>query len=131
VHIIDLLYDDRYQGAGVMLGVFAVRTSMGLITAPWEIAFFARGHTHFGFRRSLITSAAVMIAMPVGYHYFGAAGVIWGTVAARATALLVLWPPAYAEGLLRLHRELLVPLFLALGYGLGRCVAWGLSVLLG
>src|SRR5690606_22250858 len=25
VHIIDLLYDDRYKGAGVMLGVFAIR----------------------------------------------------------------------------------------------------------
>jgi O-antigen/teichoic acid export membrane protein len=122
--VIELLYDDRYLGAGAMLGVFALRSSVGLMSAPWESAFFARGHTHFGFRRSLITSAAVMIAMPLGYHYFGAAGVIWGTVVARATALLVLWPAAHAEGWLKLHREMLVPAFLVLGYTLGQGVLW-------
>ena len=100
--VIDLLYDDRYQGASVILAVFAVRASIGVVVAPWESAFFARGQTHFGFRRALISSIALLIAMPLGFHWFGWQGVVWGTVVARATALLVLWPPAYLEGLAEL-----------------------------
>ncbi|MFT3927511.1 MAG: oligosaccharide flippase family protein [Myxococcales bacterium] len=119
--VIDLLYDDRYQGASVMLAVFAVRSSIGIMAAPWESAFFARGQTQFGFRRALVSSVALMIAMPLGYHWYGGQGVVWGTVLARASALLVLWPPAYTEGLLRFRRELLPLAFFGSGYALG-CV---------
>jgi O-antigen/teichoic acid export membrane protein len=125
--IIAFLYPDRYQGAGAMLSVFAFRTSIGLLAAPWESAFFARGHTHFGFRRSLITSIAVLVGMPLGYHWFGGVGVLWATVVARGTALLVLWPAAHVEGLIRYHRELLAPLFLVLGLALGSLLASGLT----
>jgi O-antigen/teichoic acid export membrane protein len=117
--VIDLLYDDRYQGASIMLAVFAVRASIGVMVSPWESAFFARGQTHFGFRRALVSSIALVIAMPLGYHWFGYHGVIWGTVAARATSLLVLWPPAYMEGLLSFRRELLPFGFFGGGYLLG------------
>ena len=117
--VIDLLYDERYQGASVILTVFAVRASIGVVVAPWESAFFARGLTHFGFRRALISSIALLIAMPFGYHWFGWQGVVWGTVVARATALLVLWPPAYLEGLLSFRRELLPIGFFGIGYLLG------------
>jgi len=117
--VIDLLYDDRYRAASVMLAVFAVRSSIGIMVAPWESAFFARGQTQFGFRRALVSSIALVIAMPLGYHWYGGQGVVWGTVVARATALLVLWPPAYAEGLLRLRRELLPLGFFGVGYALG------------
>jgi O-antigen/teichoic acid export membrane protein len=117
--VIEVLYDERYRGAGVILAVFAVRASIGTMIAPWETAFFARGITHFGFRRALISSIALLIAMPLGYQWFGWQGVIWGTVVARSTALLVLWPPAYIEGLLSLRRELLPAGFFAAGYLLG------------
>ncbi len=117
--VIDLLYDERYQGASIMLAVFAVRASIGVMASPWESAFFARGQTHFGFRRALVSSIALLVAMPLGYHWFGYVGVIWGTVLARATALLVLWPPAYVAGLLSLRRELLPFVFFAGGYLLG------------
>ena len=86
--------------------MFAVRASIGIVVAPWESAFFARGQTHFGFRRALISSIALLIAMPLGFQWFGWQGVVWATVVARATALLVLWPPAYLEGLLSFRREL-------------------------
>lgn len=117
--LVSLLYDDRYQAAGAMLAVFAVRASIGLMISPWESAFFARGLTHFGFRRALVTSVALLIAMPIGYWFYGGIGVVWGTVFARATAFLVLWPPAVSERLLRIHRELLPALCFGSGYALG------------
>ncbi len=119
--LIELVYDERYHAASAMLAVFSVRASLGLMLSPWESAFFARGHTQFGFRRALVSSVALLIAMPIGYAWYGGIGVVWGTVVARATAFLVLWPPAYAERLLRVHRELLPLAFFGLGFGLG-CV---------
>ncbi len=117
--LIELLYDERYHAASAMLAVFTVRASIGLMVTPWESAFFARGHTHFGFRRALLASISLLIAMPVGYALYGGIGVVWGTVFARATAFFVLWPPAYTERLIRFHRELLPVAFFGAGFVLG------------
>jgi O-antigen/teichoic acid export membrane protein len=117
--LIALLYDDRYLAAGSILRAFAVRASFALMAYPWESAFFAKGVTHFQFRRSLLSSVTLLLAMPLGYRFLGASGVIWGTVLARATPLLVLWPAAHKAGWIRYHRELLVPAFFVLGMGLG------------
>ena len=46
-----------------------------------------------------------------------------------AFAALALWPAARAHGILRLERELLVLVFLAVGYALGSGLSWLLSML--
>ncbi len=122
--VINFLYDDRYAGAGPMLQVIAARTSVSLVATACETCFFAIGLSSFGFRRNVVVSIAMVSAMPVGYHYGGAAGLLWGTVAARASALLLLWPAARPRGFFKLHRELLAPAFLAFGYGLGTVFTW-------
>jgi O-antigen/teichoic acid export membrane protein len=127
--LIALMYDDRYAEAGAMLQILAVRTVLSMVAAPCEMALLARGKSEFGFRRNLVMSIAVMIAMPVGYRYLGTQGLLWGTVAARATSLLVLWPAARAEGFLRLHRELLPLPFFLIGLALGELMVWLLPAL--
>jgi O-antigen/teichoic acid export membrane protein len=118
--LVGVLYDERYHGASVMLGAFALRSAFALMAYPWETAFFASGVTHFQFRRSVVNSVSLLLLMPIGFSWLGPQGVIWGTVLARGTPLLVLWPAAHKAGWIRYHREALVPVFLGLGYALGR-----------
>ena len=44
--------------------------------------------------------AVLLVAMPVGSYLGGVQGVLWGSVAARSMALVVLWPEASPEGFL-------------------------------
>jgi hypothetical protein len=63
---------------------------------------------------------ATFAAMPIGHHFGGTLGVIWGATIARMAALVTLWPAAYRQGFLRIRRELLVIPVFAIGYGIGR-----------
>ena len=121
--LIALLYPDRYQGAALMLRILAVRTSVQLVVHFCEICFVAQGQSQFSFRRNLAVSVMLLIAMPVGSAIGGVNGVLWGSVAARATALIALWPEARRRGFLRLSRELLALPYLAIGYGIGYCLS--------
>jgi O-antigen/teichoic acid export membrane protein len=125
--IIDLLYDERYQGAYRMLQVLALRTAIGLMAVPCETCLTARGNSVYGFRRNAFVAVSVLVLLPIGHWLWGIEGVLWATALARVTGLVALWPAARAHGILRLSRELLVPLFLGLGYLLGS----GLSFLIG
>lgn len=117
--LIRLLYDDRYQGAAVMLEILALRTSLGLLAAPCEVALVAMGLSKYGFHRNLFVAVATMIAMPVGSLVAGNLGVVWGATLARLAGLLAVWPAARERGILRLRRELLFIPFLAGGWCLG------------
>jgi O-antigen/teichoic acid export membrane protein len=122
--LITLLYDRRYVDAIPMLQILAVRTSVGLLAAPLETALTSQGHSVYGFRRNFFVGLSTFVAMPLGNAFWGVAGLLWGSTLARVAALAVLWPAARQRGLLRLRRELLAPLFLAVGYGLGGALAW-------
>ena len=117
--LIRLLYDQRYLGAIPMLQILALRTSVSLVASPCETALTAQGHSVYGFRRNAFVAVATLTLMPVGYYLNGPTGLLLATVVARATALVVVWPAARDRGILRFRRELLVPAFLALGFGLG------------
>lgn len=127
--IVHFLYPDGYSGAGEMLAVLAFRASASLLGAPWESAYNARGQSHFVFRRSLLIAVSVLVAMPVGFHLFGSSGLLWGTVVAQAAAVLVFWPAAHEDRLLKLHREVLPIAFLAVGFALGTLLEAGLDAL--
>lgn len=118
--IVHFLYDSRYHGAGVMLQILAVRSSLAVLAGPCERALLSQGLTMYGFRASAAVAVAIFIAMPVGHALGGATGLVWGTVLARAAAIPMLWPAARRTGVLRLRREILVFAFLGAGYLLGR-----------
>ncbi len=117
--LIDLMYDDRYQGAALVVQILAFRTGISMMGSLCEVCFVAQGQSVYSFRRNLVVSIALMIAMPVGSELGGMPGVLWGSVAARGLGLLALWPAARERGFLNLARELLVVPYLAIGYGLG------------
>jgi O-antigen/teichoic acid export membrane protein len=118
--IIDLLYDDRYLSAAPMLQILAFRTSLTLLAGPCETALFAHGFSIYGFRRNLAVAVSTFIAMPVGYAFGEAAGLLWGSAVARAAAFVAIWPAARRLGILSLRREFLFVPLLAGGYVLGR-----------
>jgi O-antigen/teichoic acid export membrane protein len=120
--IIHLLYDKRYQGAAPMLQILAFRTSLTVLASPCETALFAQGLSMYNFRRNLAVTACTFIAMPAGNALGGVLGLLWGTTAARAAALAMLWPAARERGILKLHREVLFIPFLGCGYALGRAL---------
>jgi O-antigen/teichoic acid export membrane protein len=122
--VIDLLYDDRYAEAGAMLRILAIRAAVQVSAALCENCFFAQGASQYGFRVNATVSPVLLLFMPIGHHFGGMQGMLWGTVAARLTALVVLWPAARARGFLRLEREAVPLLYLALGYGLGTLLVW-------
>jgi O-antigen/teichoic acid export membrane protein len=127
--IIDLLYDPRYLDAYRMLQILAVRTAFSLMAVPCETCLTARGLSVYGFRRNLFVAVSVFVFLPIGYYVAGIDGVLWATAVSRVAALVALWPAARVHGILRLERELLVPVFLAVGYALGSGLSWLLSML--
>jgi O-antigen/teichoic acid export membrane protein len=122
--LIDLLYDDRYQAAKAMLPVLALRMALVLMAQPCESYLTSLGLSRFGFRRHLFVVATMLPAMPLGHWLGGTMGLLWASTLARISGLVALWPAARERGILRLHRELLVVVFLALGYGLARVLRW-------
>lgn len=120
--IIDFLYDDRYVGAAWILSILTLRVTLSCIAVPMETCLFAMGHSHFGFTKSVCKMAAMVVGLPLGYHYYGLQGIVWATALSELPALFVLVPAFARRKLLLLRRELLVPLFFAIGVGLGHCV---------
>ncbi len=127
--LIGLLYDPRYQGAGVMLQLVALRGALTLLAVPCESVLTAHGRGEFGFRANLVLAASTLGLLPVGYFAAGARGVLWAMVAARPAAVLTLWRAARQHGLLRLGRELAALAFLVLGYSLGKVLLWLLNAI--
>lgn len=122
--VIDLLYDERYQAAAVMLQILALRTAIHISSILCETCFFAQGESSFSFRRNAFVSVAMLVSIPIGHTLGGIEGILWATVLARAFAFPVLWPAAKKRGFLLLHREILPIGYLAIGYGLGRVFDW-------
>jgi O-antigen/teichoic acid export membrane protein len=124
--LIHWLYDSRYYGAIPMLQILTVRTALALIASPCETALTAQGLSVYGFRRNLVVAVGTFLFMPLGHWLGGTHGLLWGTAAARALALGVLWPAARQRRILRIERELLaIPLFAA-GWGIGTVLLWWL-----
>jgi O-antigen/teichoic acid export membrane protein len=105
--IVRVLWDQRYADAGWILQVLCVRLAISLLVAPAETCLFSLGHTRYGFFRSLTRLLATLILLPVGWHFAGVKGVVWGTVAAEFPTILAVWPQSRRLGILRVRRELL------------------------
>jgi O-antigen/teichoic acid export membrane protein len=117
--IVRLLYDARYHDAVPMLQILALRTSIGLLAAPCEVALVAMGMSRYGFQRNLFVAVSTLVAMPIGGFLGGAPGVVWGATVARLAGLVAVWPAARERGILRLRRELLFLPFLGAGWSIG------------
>jgi O-antigen/teichoic acid export membrane protein len=124
--VISVLYDDRYADAGWMLRVLMVRTAIAGILTPCESCLFAVGYSRFGFIRSLLRVATVVIGLPLAMHFWGIFGVVWITALGDLPGALVMLYYFKKHGYLRPLRELIGPAFFALGL----LVGWPIAVVL-
>jgi len=128
--LIRVLYDDRWQGAAMMLRIIIVRTALSAVGAVVEAGLMAHGKAEYAFRKNAVSTACLLVFMPIGSHFGGVQGVLWASVAATGASLCVLWPAALRLGFFRLHRELVLFVYLGIGYGVGLGVSGVLGSLL-
>lgn len=124
--IIRLLYDQRYYQGGWMLKILAI----GLLSVPFNLSVYsllARGLSRL-FSNVVATIAVVtVVATPLGFHFFGTTGAIWGIVAGRLASVPAAIFYQYKHGLLKPSVELLLlPVFF-----LGMLLGAGLDVAIG
>lgn len=117
--VISVMYDDRYEAAGWMLRVLMVRTAIAGILTPCESCLFAVGHSRFGFIRSVLRVATVVIGLPLAMHFWGIIGVVWLTALGDLPGAMVMLYYFRKHGYLRPLRELIGPASFALGMLVG------------
>lgn len=105
--LVRLLYDPRYEPAGWMLEILAV----GLLSAPFNLAMFAllaRGLPNIFTYIIAIRVAVICAFVPLGFHYFGIAGALWGIVASQLSTAPVVIYYQFKYSLFDLSKEFLL-----------------------
>jgi len=114
--LVALLWDERYHDAGWMLQILSIRVAMACVLTPWETCLTAHGHPRYGFGRSAVRTAWILVFVPLGWAWGGLEGIVWATALSELPSLFVLVPGFTSRGILRPARELLPPLFFAAGW---------------
>jgi O-antigen/teichoic acid export membrane protein len=124
--LIKLLYDPRYADAGWMLQVLAV----GLLKIPFNLpqwCLLARGLAKSFTGLVALQAATTIVLTPLGFHYFGVPGAVWGIVASQLLNVPAVIYYQVKYDLFYLAKELaLLPTFFA-----GMIVAKGLVLAVG
>ena len=115
--VIDLLWDDRYRGAGWMLQLLTARVALSVWATPCQTCLVALGQPRHAFARTVARMVSVLIGVPTGYALGGVEGLVLAVALSEVPGLFVLLPPFAREGLLRPTRELIAPLMFGLGAG--------------
>ena len=116
--LIRLLYDPRYAGAGSMLRILA----FGIATVPFQMAiqcFLALGRPQLNSHIQAVRLVALFTAMPLGFHFFGLPGALWGSVFSQFLTVPIIVIYSVQHGILDLRKELLLLPTIAVGAGIG------------
>jgi hypothetical protein len=84
--IINILYDNRYSGAGVLLQVMGVLGMLSSHMSPYNGILMAIGRPGLGALTSAVKALVTVSAIFIGNNYFGPIGVILSPV---ATVILI------------------------------------------
>src|SRR5262249_6921462 len=120
--LIGLLYDPRYAQAGWMLEILAA----ALLTVPFEITiqyFMALGKPQLNANILAVRFVALFMGIPIGFHFFGLSGALWGLVSSRLLYLPIIILYSARHGLFNLRKELLLLSAAILGMGVGKILA--------
>ena len=122
--LIAVLYDPRYAAAGWMLQILSV----GLLKIPFNLAqwcLLARGLTKTFTSLIAFHAATVVLFIPLGFHFFGLPGALWGIVASQLLNVPLIIYQQIKYELFDLPKELIpVPAFFG-----GMLLAKGLTLL--
>jgi O-antigen/teichoic acid export membrane protein len=79
----EILYDERYHGSGVMLEQLAAGSLIACIWGSYSGVLLAMGKVATMTTLTAIQIACQLGAIYIGYHYWGGAGVVMGVAAAN------------------------------------------------
>jgi O-antigen/teichoic acid export membrane protein len=125
--IVDFLYPDKYADAGWMLQILAIRVAFACTLPAAVSCLLAIGDSKSVFAGNLGKTAAILVGIPLGWHYGQMHGVVWVIALSELGSLPILWWRMARHGLLWLPREALAAAFVALGAAAGWLVSLGLS----
>ncbi len=122
--LINLLYDPRYEQAGLMLQLMAVGVWFQMQGNSYTPALLALGET----RRMALGHAAkflsLLVGVPLGFHYGGISGVLWGLAAAELAKYSVLGISLHRHGLSQMCEDMKYTLLIGLAMALSLGITW-------
>lgn len=116
--IISVLYDSRYQQAGSILQILAI----ALLAYPFRVAtqtFLALGLARIYFQLHVFRIAALFVAVPLGFHFMGLHGAIYGVVISYFASVPTTLKYANENGLFDLRKELMSAPAIGIGAAVG------------
>jgi O-antigen/teichoic acid export membrane protein len=122
--LIQILYDDRYKVAGIMLPILALGTWPLLLYSTHEACLLALGKSHFKAIGNTALFVYLLFALPVAFHMAGVVGVVFAIFLKEIpTYLWVAWG-SMKEGIYSLRQDCLVSLFLLFLVGSFFCLRY-------
>jgi O-antigen/teichoic acid export membrane protein len=116
--LIELLYDRRYSQGGWMLQILAV----ALLTVPFRVAtqcFMVLGVPRLLSLVGAIRLIALFLLTPIGFHFFGLPGALWGIVLSHFSWMPTTFFFKVQYKLFDLRMELLLLPVMLVGMGVG------------
>lgn len=117
--VVEVLYDDRYADAGWMLQLLVLRAALSCMLIPCDTCLFVVGQARILVFKGVATALWMVVALPIGFHYYGIEGIVVASALAEIPVLLVLWPAFRAERLFVWAYELRSFAFVLAGYCVG------------
>lgn len=120
--VVGVLYSSDYQGAGPILQILLFGTLFQLIAAQPGALLTAMGRAQHHLWQALVRALYTVIMLPVGYHFYGFAGLVWARSLMNLAGAPIYWAEMRVFGLFRPLLELPALAFFAVGFGLGSLV---------
>lgn len=105
--LVKILYDSRYEGAGIILMALALGTLGAAFQSASQNLLVASGRTHVILVANLIRLFTIVPATLLGYQLFGFAGFLWFAVASKLPPLTYFFWEQRRQGLLDFRSELM------------------------
>jgi O-antigen/teichoic acid export membrane protein len=127
----DILYEDRYQLAGVFASVLIIKSLLFALSVPMDTFFTADGRAHLKFITDIMRLIWIVGILPLLFVNYGVEGILWGVALVEVLPILFFIGMLVRDGILDLRREWPVPVALVAGLAAGAAGAATYDAVLG
>ncbi len=120
--IVGVLYDSRYQEAGLILEVLACALVLTRYGVSFS-AYIAMGTTKYMPVINLVKLVALFVSMPLAHHFFGLTGVYWAIALHLAATLPLYYIYNRRHGLWSWRNEIMLLAIWPAGWAVGALVS--------
>jgi lipopolysaccharide exporter len=105
--IVQLLYDERYAFAGVILQAFLGRTILNSLVGSADAFLVAAGHSRIGMVGNILRLCWLIPGCLLGNYMFGFKGFLYMAMLEPVPALIYMWHLQFKEGMMIVKYEVL------------------------